>query len=162
VPSSSIPAWRRPIDAVAGSALGAAFLRRFAPLLDRPLLKLTRGRFALTFGLPTLLITTTGRKSGEPRSTPLLYLRHGDDLAIIGTKFGSTDHPAWYLNLRAKPEARVTLGGEEFAVAARDAAPDEYAALWQQAKATYGGFEKYEQRVGERIIPIVVLERSRD
>ena len=157
---SSIPAWRKPLDAIAGSAVGSAFLRRFAPALDRRLMRLTRGRFAMTFGLPTLLITTTGRKSGEPRSTPLLYLRHGEHLVVIGTRFGSESHPAWYLNLQAKPEARVTLDGEEFAVHCRDATPDEYAALWQQAEGMYGGFEKYKRRVGERTIPILVLERS--
>lgn len=158
--ASRIPRWRRPIDAFAGSALGSALLRRFAPVLDRPLMKLTGGRFAMTFGLPTLLLTTTGRKSGQPRPTPLLYLRLGESLAVIGTHFGSPRHPAWYLNLRDRPEARVTLAGETFAVMAREATPEEYAGLWQQASSLYGGFEKYKARVGERRIPIVVLERD--
>lgn len=154
-----IPAWRKPIEAIAGSAPGAAFLRRFAHLLDRPLLKLTRGRFAMTFGLPTLLLTTTGRKSGEPRSIPLVYLIHGDDLAVVGTRFGSPRHPAWYLNLVANPQARVTLRGEAFAVTAREASPAEYAALWDQATKTYSGFEKYKGRVQGRQIPIMILSR---
>jgi deazaflavin-dependent oxidoreductase (nitroreductase family) len=157
-----IPAWRRPIDAVAGSRLGSALLARFAPRGDVTLLRLTGGRFALTFGLPTLLLTTTGRKSGEPRSTPLLYLEHADAIAVIGTKFGSPQHPAWALNLLADPRATVLLDGEEWCARARLAAGGERSALWEQARSIYGGFDKYQARVGEREIPIFVLERAPD
>jgi len=114
----------------------------------------------MTFGLPTLLLTTTGRKSGQPRSTPLLYLRHGDDLTIIGTRFGSPHHPAWYLNLKSNPAAHVTLHGEEFAVSVREADGEEYDGLWEHARSIYGGFDKYKGRVQGRQIPILVLVRS--
>ena len=155
-----IPAWRRPIDAFAGSRLGSRLLARFAPRGDVALLRLTKGRFALTFGLPVLLLTTTGRKSGEPRATPLLYLRHGDAVAVIGTKFGSPREPAWALNLRANPRAVVLLAGEEWSASARLTTGDERSALWEQARSIYGGFDKYQARVGEREIPIFVLERT--
>ena len=157
---SEVPAWRRPVDALAGSRLGSALLSRVAPVFDRPLMRLSRGRVAMTFGLPTLLLTTTGRKSGEPRSTPLLYLRHGDDLAVIGTKFGARHHPAWALNLFALPRATLLLDGEERAVVARVTEGEEREALWQNARRIYGGFDKYESRVGDRQIPIFVLERA--
>jgi deazaflavin-dependent oxidoreductase (nitroreductase family) len=157
--NSDIPAWRRPIEAIASSKPGAAILRYLSPLIDRPLMRLSGGRFALTLGLPTLLLTTTGRKSGEPRSTPLLYLEHEDGMAIIGTSFGSTSHPAWYLNLMANPEAEVLLDGEEFPVRAREATDEERTVLWDRATRTYSGFEQYKGRVGERSIPILVLTR---
>ena len=157
--SMNIPRWRRPIDAFGGSRWGSAFLKRVGPLLDRPLMRLTRGRFAMTFGLPTLLLTTTGRKSGQPRPTPLLYIRHGGHLAVIGTRFGSRQHPAWFLNLQANPIASVLLGGEEFEVRARDATSIEREIIWSEATSLYGGFEKYQARVGGRVIPIVILER---
>jgi deazaflavin-dependent oxidoreductase (nitroreductase family) len=129
-------------------------------MLDRPLMRLTGGRFSLTLGMPTLLLTTTGRKSGELRSAPLLYMRHGDDLALIGTSFGSISHPAWYLNLMANPQASVLLKKETFEVTAREATPEERPVLWQKATQVYGGYEKYLERAGDRNIPILVLARK--
>ena len=158
--SAETPAWRKPLDAFASLKPVSAVLKYCMPVLDRPLMRLSRGRFSLTYGLPTLLLTTTGRKSGEPRSAPLLYIRHGDDMALIGTSFGRTTHPAWYLNLLANPQASVLLGGETFAVTARKATPQERQELWLKATLLYGGFEKYETRVGDREIPILVLSRS--
>ena len=112
--------------------------------------------------MPTLLLTTTGRKSGEPRSTPLIYQRVGADLAVIGTRFGSTRHPAWYLNLRDRPEATVLLDGEEFAVHSREARSDEWKRIWSQATRLYGGYERYRSRVGSRRVPILILSRQVD
>ena len=157
--SSGIPAWRKPLDSIFSSRLGSAFHRRFGPLVDRPLMRLSRGRLALTFGMPTLLLTTIGRRSGEPRSTPLLYFRYEDSLAVIGTRFGSPQQPHWYLNIRKTPEATVLLGGEEFKVSAHDANPAEREKLWALATRAYGGFEKYKARIVAREIPIVILSR---
>jgi deazaflavin-dependent oxidoreductase (nitroreductase family) len=131
------------------------------PALDRRLMGLTGGRVALTMGLPTLLLTTTGRKTGEPRSAPLLYMRHGEDLVLIGTSFGSRSHPAWYLNLMAKPQASVLMDRQSFDVIAREASPEERPELWQKATQTYGGYEKYLERVGGREVPIIVLSKNR-
>ena len=158
---NGIPSWRRPIDAVLSSRPVSAVLRHVMPVLDKPLMRLSGGRFSSTrsMGLPTLLLTTTGRKTGEPRAAPLLYLRHGDDLALIGTSFGNTSHPAWYLNLMANPRATVLLDDESFEVTAREADPEERPVLWQQATQVYGGFEKYLKRVGDRQVPILVLSR---
>ncbi len=151
------PLWRRPLDALASSRLGAALLRPVLHRLDRPLLRLSGGRVATTLGLPTLLLTTTGRRSGVPRSAPLLYLKRGEDLVVIGTRFGSTRHPAWYLNLRAHPEAQVLLAGATFGVRAREATPGEREEIWAQATRLYGGYERYRSRVGARRIPILIL-----
>ena len=152
--------WVRAMEAFPSSRLGAAILSRIGPLIDRPLMRLSGGRLATTAMYPTLLLTTTGRKSGEPRTAPLLFIEQGQDLAIIGTRFGNTNHPAWYLNLQAKPEARVLLDGEEFAVSAREATEHERAEIWQRATEIYGGFEKYLSRVGDRVIPILLLSRK--
>jgi deazaflavin-dependent oxidoreductase (nitroreductase family) len=113
----------------------------------------------MTFGLPTLLLTTTGRRTGRARSTPLLYLRHGEELAVIGTRFGSDRHPAWSLNLLADPAATVLLDGESFRVVAREATPAERDTVWSRATRLYGGFEKYEARASGRVIPVLLLGR---
>ena len=158
--SPKIPAWRKPLDAIASFKPVSAVLKYCMPVLDRPLMRLSRGRFALTYGLPTLLLTTTGRKSGEARSAPLLYIQHGDDMALIGTSFGSKKHPAWYLNLMAEPRASVLIDRETLAVTARKATPQERQELWLRATQLYAGYEKYKDRVGDREIPILVLTRT--
>jgi deazaflavin-dependent oxidoreductase (nitroreductase family) len=158
--SSTSPGWRKPLDALASLKPVSAVLKYCMPVLDRPLMRLSRGRFSLTYGLPTLLLTTTGRKSGEARSAPLLYIQHGADMALIGTSFGSTKHPAWYLNLMANPRASVLLDGKTLAVTAREATPEEWQKVWLKATRLYSGFEKYKTRVGDREIPILVLTRT--
>jgi len=158
--AKGIPTWRKPLDALVGSKIGAAIFSRLSPVLDRPLMRLSRGRVAMTFGMPTLLLTTIGRKSGKRRSTPLLYIKHEDDLVVIGTRFGNPSHPAWYLNLKANPAGEVTLGGQQFPVTMREAREDERPLLWDKATQMYGGFERYAKRVGDRKIPVLVLSRS--
>ena len=115
----------------------------------------------MTAGLPTLLLTTMGRKSGQPRSAPLLYLRYGDDWAVVGTNFGGTSHPAWYFNLKANPQAELLVEGEQVTVSARDALQDERADLWSRAVQLYPGYETYKSRVGDRQVPIVVFSRAK-
>lgn len=154
------PAWRRPIDALASLKPVAAFLRRTLHHLDRPLMRLSRGRLATTRGLPTLLLTTTGRKTGQRRSAPLLYVATPSGPAVIGTHFGSTRHPAWYLNLQADPRAEVLVDGRQWPVVARPALPAERQDIWKAARALYPGYEKYRDRVGARTIPILVLENQ--
>ena len=160
--STSVPSWRRLIDAMASSRLGAALWSRIAPPIDRLLMRVTRGRFAMTLGMATLLLTTTGRKSGQPRSTPLLYDRVAGGVAIIGSNFGQRDNPAWYLNLRANPHARVLVDGDEMQMVARDANPHERAKIWERAVRRYRGYEAYRVRASARVIPIVVLTRVPD
>ncbi len=150
------------MDALASTRPVSAVLKRCLHYLDRPLMRLSRGRLATTAGLPTLLLTTTGRKSGQPRSVPLLYIRMGAELALIGTSFGSTTHPAWYLNLASNPRAGVLLDGEEYSVTAREATPAERTEIWRRATQLYTGFEKYRSRVGDRRIPVLLLARDPD
>lgn len=154
------PFWLKPLAAVASTRPVVAVLKRTIPGIDRWLMRRTKGRLAMSAVLPTLLLTTTGRKSGEQRSAPLLYLRHGDDWVIIGTNFGGTSHPAWYLNLKADPSAELLVDGEKIAATARDALPSERQELWSKAVHLYPGYEAYKTRVGSRQVPIVVLSRA--
>ena len=87
------PPWRKPMDWLLMTSGGAAVGRRTAHHVDRVLLRLSRGHAGLAFGIPTLMLTTTGAKSGRERSVPLLYIRHNGDVAVIGTRWGSTKHP---------------------------------------------------------------------
>ncbi len=107
-------------------------------------------------GMPVLLLTTTGRKSGRTRTTPLLFLRDGTDIAVVASNGGSDSAPAWWLNLRAKPAAQIELGRHRINVTARKASPEERERLWPQFTAGYNGYAKYATRT-TRTIPVVLL-----
>jgi len=124
--------------------------------IDRPLLRLTGGRLSFAYGYPVLLLTTTGAKSGKRRTVPLLYIRRGADLAIIGTRFGSTHHPGWYYNLREDSDATVEIRGEKTRYTAREATEEERADAWARAVRMYSGYARYEPRA-QRRIPVMIL-----
>jgi deazaflavin-dependent oxidoreductase (nitroreductase family) len=105
-----------------------------------------------------LLLTTTGRRSGEPRTMPLIFTYDGDDLVIVASKGGVDEHPAWYLNLQSDPEAEVQVKGDVFKVRARDAEGEERERLWRQMAEVWPDYDAYQQRTDRRI-PVVVLER---
>lgn len=107
---------------------------------------------------PMLLLDHVGAKSGQRRTTPLLYVRDGDDLVIVASKGGFPKHPAWFHNLRANPDTEVQVGSERRRVRARIAEPDERERLWPKAVAAYGGYRDYQRRT-DREIPLVILER---
>jgi deazaflavin-dependent oxidoreductase (nitroreductase family) len=109
-------------------------------------------------GTKTLLLTTTGRRSGEPRTHPLIYARHGDDYVVVASKGGNPQHPAWYLNLDANPDVEVQVGEERFAATARTASPEEKAELWPVMTAEWPDYDNYQRRT-DREIPVVVLSR---
>ena len=105
---------------------------------------------------PILLLNTVGRKTGRKRTTPLLYVMDGEDFVIIASKGGAATHPAWYLNLRANPDATVEIGDREAQVEAGVADPEEKARLWQKMVEMYPTYDDY-QRKTEREIPLLVL-----
>jgi deazaflavin-dependent oxidoreductase (nitroreductase family) len=122
----------------------------------------TAGRVGHRLGkIRVLLLTTTGRKSGRPWTTPLSYLSDGEDLVVIASYGGSDRHPAWYLNLVADPKATVEVGNRIMKVAARTAGPEERERLWTQAVEMYRGYEGYQRRT-RRQIPLVILRRVDD
>lgn len=136
----------------------AALGRRLAPL-DRRLYRLTHGRWSVLgrHSLPWLLITTTGRKSGLPRTQPLLYIMDGGGYIVVGSNWGQAHHPAWSENLLAQPTARVTLGDREFDVRATLTTDAERDRLWQQAQQIWPGYAAYAKRADGRQIRIFRL-----
>jgi deazaflavin-dependent oxidoreductase (nitroreductase family) len=129
----------------------AAFYRRFGPLVDPWLLRKTGGRIATKiYGFPALLLVTTGSRSGQERTSPLLYARDGDDFLIVGTNFGTKNHPAWTGNLLAHPEARIVVGEDTLAVSAELVDPATFERLWPRFVAVYGGYDDYLKRLTHR------------
>lgn len=107
-------------------------------------------------GLPILLLTTTGRKSGRRRTMPLVYLKDGENMVIIASSGGSARHPSWWLNLRNNPKAQVQVGIYVKPMVAEKAEGRERERLWDAAVEMYGGYADY-QRSTKREIPVVVL-----
>ena len=121
----------------------------------------TGGRLGPTNpGVPgkMLLLDHVGARSGAKRTSPLLYVRDGEDIVIVASKGGFPKHPAWFHNLVANPDTTVQVGSEKLAVHARVAKPEERERLWKMAVAAYGGYRDYAARSKGREIPLVVLE----
>jgi deazaflavin-dependent oxidoreductase (nitroreductase family) len=138
-------------------SLGARGLRAMGKL-NVPVYRLTRGRVGGRVGkAPVLLLTTTGRKSGQPRTVPVVYLPDGERAIVIGSNAGNPRPPAWALNLAANPEAEVEVRADRRAVRARIAEGEERAELWRRMNDQYSGFEDYRART-DRDIDVFVLE----
>jgi deazaflavin-dependent oxidoreductase (nitroreductase family) len=138
------------------------FLLKLFSRLHVFLYTVSAGRFGGTFRrtAPVLLLTTTGRKSGKRRTTPLLYLADGNRYVVVASVGGAPTHPAWYLNLRGDPAATIQIGGRLLAVTAETAGPEQRARLWPKVAQMYPGYDAYQART-TREIPIVVLTPSR-
>jgi len=109
-------------------------------------------------GTPTLLLTTTGRRSGDPLTIPLTYGRAGDRYLVVASRGGSRRHPQWYKNLVANPAVEVQIKAERFAARARTATPEEKSALWETMLLVTPVYDEYQAKT-DRPIPIVVIER---
>lgn len=137
--------------------MGAAGLR-VTGKLNVPLYRLSGGRVGgHVADAPVLLLTTTGRRSGEPRTVPVVYLEDGGRISVIGSNAGHSRTPAWSLNLQADPEAEIEVGRRRQKVRARIAAGEERAELWRKHNEQYSGFDEYEART-DRDIALFVLE----
>ncbi len=106
--------------------------------------------------VPTLLLTTTGRKSGSVLTLPLIFGRSGPNYVVVASKGGAPTHPAWYLNLQANPEVKVQVKAEKFTARAHTAQGAERTALWRKMVEIYGPYEQYQTKT-DRQIPVVVL-----
>ncbi len=152
---------QRVTQKVAASRPGAWFFQRTLPPIDKGLFRLTKGRVTvpgLMAGLPVIMITTTGAKTGKVRTMPLLGIPIDDDMAIIGSNYGQKSTPGWVYNLRAKPEAIVVHGARSVEVTARSATDTEADRAFEAGAAFYGGFPKYRERASHREIEVFVLE----
>jgi deazaflavin-dependent oxidoreductase (nitroreductase family) len=109
-------------------------------------------------GAPCLLLTTTGRKSGEPRTQPLIFSHYEDAYVVVASQGGAPTHPNWYRNLVSNPIVAVQVKGDRFTATARTAEGEERSKLWKLSTVTWPNYDEYTTRT-DRIIPVVVLER---
>jgi deazaflavin-dependent oxidoreductase (nitroreductase family) len=107
-------------------------------------------------GATSLLLTTTGRKTGQPRTLPLIFARDGDDYLVVASMGGAPQHPQWYLNLVANPEAEIQVKGDVIPVTARTASDEEKPRLWKIVTEQWPNYDVYQTRT-DRVIPLVVL-----
>lgn len=153
---------RRLLLRFAASPPGAWIFARVLQRLDEPVLRLTGGRATLASllaGLPVVVLTTTGARSGQPRSVPLVGLPVGQNAyAVIASNFGQHHHPAWSHNLRARPEAELTISGRSRSVRATIAEGERREAIWRQALRVYPGYADYARRASHREIVVWVLD----
>jgi F420H(2)-dependent quinone reductase len=123
--------------------------------------RLSRGRFlGGVAGMPVLLLTTTGRRSGKPRTTPLTFFRDGTDLVVVASNGGADRPPDWSLNLQQNPRAVVEIGTDELTVQGRTASAEERERLWVGITATYSGYARYQKKTA-RQIPVLILTPNR-
>jgi deazaflavin-dependent oxidoreductase (nitroreductase family) len=152
---------QRALRRLVASAPGAWFFARVLDHLDRPVYRLTRGRHTLSSlvsGLPVVMVTTTGRRSGRPRTVPLLGLPTPGGMALIASNFGLERHPGWYHNLCAHPEAELEVAGRRQRCRAVEVEGERRAAIWQQGLLVYPGWAQYEARAPGRRIRVILLE----
>ena len=139
------------------NSLGARGLR-WTGKLNVPLYRLSGGRVGGKVGrAPVLLLTTTGRKSGEPRTAPVVYLADGEQVSLINTNAGNAKTPAWSFNLKANPEAEIEIGRKRRPVRARIAEGAEHDDLWRKHNEQYAGFDDYKAKL-DREPQVFVLE----
>lgn len=110
-------------------------------------------------GVPTLLLTTTGRKSGQPLQLPLIYGEDNGRYLVVASKGGAPDAPSWYKNLVANPEVQLQVKADRFAARARTATPEEKPALWEKMAKIFPNYNEYQAKT-TREIPVVILERA--
>jgi F420H(2)-dependent quinone reductase len=134
------------------------FFLNVATRLDRVLLRVSRGRVNMAFGLPVLLLTHQGARTGTMRETPLAYFdAEGGAIMLIGSQGGMPKHPAWYFNLRANPDVEVTIRGRRRTMQAREAQGEERDRLWRRVVALAPNYGDYEHHAAPRRIPVMVL-----
>jgi deazaflavin-dependent oxidoreductase (nitroreductase family) len=109
-------------------------------------------------GAPTLVLTMTGRRSGKPRRTMLIFGQDGDRYVVVASKGGAPQHPSWYLNILEHPEVQVQVRADRFQARARTATPEEKPRLWKLMTEIWPDYDEY-QRKTQREIPVVILER---
>lgn len=156
------PWWLRLSLWFAATAAGTWLLSRMLPRVDRLLQGLSGGSLTLQrllsrMGTPIVELTTIGAKTGKERQVPVLGVRDGEKWVLVASNWGRSTHPAWYHNLRANSEVRVTYRGHTEEYVAREATGEERATYWEHLQRVNPGLETYEERAGDREIPVVVL-----
>ena len=150
------------VERIASSKAGAWFFINVTSKVDPWLLKRTDGKFSSILGSPVLLLQHTGAKSRAARETPLVYATDGEDIILIASAGGAPNHPAWYHNLVANPACHVIAKGRSGDYVAEELTGDGYDMMWARALDVYGGYAVYQDRAGDRRIPLLRLRRSDD
>jgi deazaflavin-dependent oxidoreductase (nitroreductase family) len=171
--------WQKLVQRLFGLRPVSAMIAPIAHRLDAPFIRLSHGKTTLTSlltGLPVVTLTTTGAKSGLPRTVPLVAIPIASDVQrvspapyggaspeargaviLVASNFGRTHHPAWYYNLRLNPLATLTVKGTSGRYVAHEATGDEREACWQMAALLYGGYNAYRRRASHRQIGVFIL-----
>lgn len=155
------PAQYRRGRIMASPALGWFYqhvLARFDPWL----LRRTHGRMSFSPGVPMLLLETVGAKTGKVRETPLVYAVDGDSVLVVASNGGQAGNPGWYYNLRRTPQVRATLRGGTAPFTAREATGAERERLWPIVARNNPAYAVYQERAGDRPLPLIVLEPGAD
>jgi deazaflavin-dependent oxidoreductase (nitroreductase family) len=152
---------QRTVRSFAASGPGSWLFARAAHRIDRPVHRLTKGRHtfaSLISGLPVVMLTTTGAKSGQLRTVPVLGIPDGSGVALIASNFGQNRQPGWYHNLRAQPEVEIAVDGIRQRVRAIAIEGERRERIWEQALRVYPGFAQYERRASHRRITVFALD----
>ncbi len=152
---------QRTVRRFASSGPGSWVFARVAHHLDKPLYKATDGRHtvaSLIAGLPILMLTTTGAKSGKLRTVPVVALPTEEGVAVIASNYGQEKQPAWFYNLSKNPEAEVGMDERSWKVHAVEVVGEQRQRIWQEALRVYPGYSTYEKRAAHRPIHVFVLE----
>jgi F420H(2)-dependent quinone reductase len=141
------------------NSAGTGVLIKWMSRINTAVYKVSGGRVGGTFlqGAPVALLTTIGRKTGQPRVSPLLFLRDGDRIVLVASQGGRANNPMWYLNLKANPKVTVQVKKDVLKLTARDATDAERAQYWPQLVSMYSSFDDY-QSWTDRVIPIVICD----
>ena len=152
--------WRQRVYWLPATQIGSWIFSHVLHIFDKMAFKLTGGRqtvISAVAGLPSIMLTSTGAKSGETRTTPLVGIPDGTNYIIIASNFGKKNHPGWYYNITADPKVTVTLNGQSRPFTARQVTGIEKEQCWNKAVKIYPGYNSYKQRAG-REIAVFVLE----
>ena len=152
--------WERFLERIASTRPGGWFYVSIATWLDKRLLRISRGRISCALTWPSLLLTTTGARTGRPHTVPLLYLADGDRLILIASNGGRPHRPAWYYNVKAHPQVQVAIRGRSGTCLTREASEEERTQLWPRVVDLFRGYASYQERNKNREIPLMVLTRG--
>ncbi|WP_395657863.1 nitroreductase family deazaflavin-dependent oxidoreductase [Nocardioides sp.] len=154
---------QRAMQALGASRPGAWLFAKILPPVDTVVQRLTKGRHtvpSVLAGLPVVDVTTTGRKSGQPRTAHLIAVPHHGSLALLGTNFGQASTPTWVLNLEADPHARLHYRDRTATAVARPVEGAEFEEILTRAESLYAGYRKYQGRITGRRLRIFVLDAA--
>jgi deazaflavin-dependent oxidoreductase (nitroreductase family) len=156
-PTAEPTRFQRLMHRIGMSGAGRWFGINVSSRVDPWLLRVSRGRLSTTSFFPLVLLTVRGRRSGQPRTVPLVYFTRDGEVILTASSFGRARHPAWYLNARANPDVELAAAGVSGRYRARETEGEERDELFALSKQLYEGYGLYEQRATERTIPVLAL-----